>query len=151
LTKTGSITREILMLFFTIFNTPSYQSLNTPGMKRTRVVLIWIIGISFIVVGALKYASLEPELKSVFERANYPTWFYYAIGTVELAGGILLLMTAATSKRLGSIIIGLVMLGALVTRFMLDEPPRRFILPGLILLIAVLISFDFEIKNKDAK
>ena len=120
-------------------------------MKRTRVVLIWIVGISFIVVGALKYASLEPELKSVFERANYPTWFYYAIGTVELLGGILLLMTAATSKRLGSIIIGLIMLGALVTRFMLDEPGRRFILPALILAIAILISFDFEIKKKGAK
>ncbi len=117
-------------------------------MKKTRVVLIWIVGVSFIAVGALKYASLEPELQEEFERANYPTWFYYAIGAVEMIGGILLLMTAATSKRLGSTLIGLVMLGALVTRFMLDEPPTRFVLPGLILLISILISFDFGFKKQ---
>ncbi len=120
-------------------------------MKKTRVILIWAVGIFFIAIGVLKYLSLEPELKSVFERANYPTWFYYAIGAVELLGGVLVLMTASTSKRLGSIIIGLIMLGALVTRFVLDEPPQRFILPSVILVIAVLISFDFEVKKKEEK
>jgi uncharacterized membrane protein len=120
-------------------------------MKRTRVVLIWIVGISFIAVGVLKYFSLEPELKSVFERANYPTWFYYVIGTIEFMGGILLLMTASTSKRLGSILIGLIMMGALVTRYLLDEPPRRFVLPAIVLIIALIISFDFESKKKGAK
>lgn len=120
-------------------------------MNKTRIVLIWLFGISFIAVGALKYASLEPELQEEFERANYPTWFYYLIGAVEMLGGILLLMTAATSKRLGSTLIGLVMLGALVTRFMLDEPPTRFVLPGLIFLIAILISFDFGFKGKATK
>ena len=120
-------------------------------MNRTRIVLIWVLGISFIAVGALKYASLEPELQEEFELAHYPTWFYYAIGAVEMIGGILLLMTAATTKRLGSTLIGLVMLGALVTRFVLDEPPIRFVLPGLILLISILISFDFGFKGKATK
>ena len=117
-------------------------------MQKTRVILIWIVGISFIAVGLLKYLSLEPELKAVFVRANYPTWFYYIIGGVEMLGGILVLMTASATKRLGSALIGVVMLGALVTRYLLHEPPIRFIMPGIILVIAILISFDFGMKKE---
>ena len=117
-------------------------------MNRARVILIWIVGISFITLGILKYISLDEMSKSVFERANLPTWLYFVVGTIELAGGVLLLMTAATSKRLGSIMIGLVMMGALGTRYILNEPPQRFIIPSIVLLIAILISFDSEIKKK---
>jgi uncharacterized membrane protein len=107
-------------------------------MKRARAILVWAIGISFIILGVLKYANLDEMSRSVFDRANYPKWFFYAVGAIEFLGGLLLLMTANSSKRLGSILIGIVMLGAIATRYALREPYSHFIVPGSILLIAVL-------------
>ena len=113
-------------------------------MNRTRVILIWIIGLSFITIGILKYTSLDELTKSVFTRANYPNWMYYAVGTIELTAGVLLLTTATTTKRLGSILVGLLMLGAMGTRYIIHDPPSRFVIPGVIFIVAVLISLDFE-------
>lgn len=118
-------------------------------MKRFRVVLIWTVGIAFIIFGVLKETSVDEDSRSVFQRAHFPDWTYYFVGTVEFTAGILLLMTAATSKRLGSVIIGLIMLGALVTRYLIGDPFSRLIMPGIIFVLAVLISFDFGTQKKN--
>lgn len=107
-------------------------------MKRIKALLIWAVGISFIIIGLLKYANLDEMSKTVLDRANYPHWFIYVIGAIELVGGILMLMTTSSSKRLGSVLIGCVMAGAIGTRFLLGEPYSHFLLPGAILLIAIL-------------
>jgi hypothetical protein len=107
-------------------------------MKHIRTILIWIIGIAFIIIGALKYVNLDVMTKSVFDRASYPKWFFYAVGAIEFTAGFLMIMTANSSKRLGSILIGIVMIGAIGTRYILHEPLSHFLVPGAILLIAVL-------------
>jgi len=117
-------------------------------MKRARIILIWLIGILFIVTGVLKYINMDELSKPVFDRAHYPTWFFYVVGTVELVGGIMLLMTAATSKRLGSILIGMVMLGAMGTHYILKDHYNHFIVPAIIFCLAVLTSLDFDRKSK---
>jgi len=109
-----------------------------------------MVGISFIIIGLLKFISLD-ETEPIFEQAHYPKWFYYSVGTVEFIGGILLLMTAATSRRLGSILIGIIMLGAIVTRYLINDHYTHFILPAIIFLIAILMSFDFETKEKPSE
>lgn len=117
-------------------------------MKRIKALLIWAVGISFIVIGLLKYANLDAMSRAVLDRANYPKWFIYVIGAIELVGGILMLMTTNSSKRLGSILIGFVMLGAITTRFLLGEPYSHFLLPGAILLIAVLTCVSPQWKGR---
>ena len=109
-------------------------------MKRIRVILIWIVGFSFIIIGALKYVNLDEMTKSVFVRANFPKWFFYAVGGVEFTAGFLMIMTANSSRRLGSIVIGIVMIGAIATRYMLHEPLSHFLVPGFILFIAILTT-----------
>jgi len=117
-------------------------------MKRIRVFLIWIIGFFFITIGILKYINLDEMSKPIFERAHYPRWFFYVVGTIEFVAGILLLMTAATSKRLGTILIGFIMTGAIITRFIINDHYTHFILPAIILLLSILMSIDFEKKEK---
>jgi uncharacterized membrane protein YphA (DoxX/SURF4 family) len=117
-------------------------------MKRIRVILIWIIGISFIAIGLLKYTNLDQASKSVFNRANYPQWFFYVVATIEFTGGVLLLMTASTSKRFGSILIGIIMLGAIGTHYILKDHYTYFIVPSIIFIVSVLVSLDFERKEK---
>jgi uncharacterized membrane protein len=117
-------------------------------MKQIKALLIWAVGISFIVIGLLKYANLDEMSKAVLDRANYPHWFIYVIGAIELVGGILMLMTTNSSKRLGSILIGFVMLGAIATRYLLGEPYSHFVLPGAILLIAILTLVNPQWKGR---
>jgi hypothetical protein len=117
-------------------------------MKHIKALLIWAVGISFIIIGLLKYANLDAMSKAVFDRANFPRWFIYVVGAVELVGGILMLMTTNSSKRLGSILIGAVMLGAMGTRFLLGEPYSHFLLPGAIFLIAVLTCVHPQWKGR---
>lgn len=117
-------------------------------MKRIKALLIWAVGISFIIIGLLKYANLDAMSKAVLDRANYPKWFIYVIGAIELVGGILMLMTTSSSKRLGSILIAFVMLGAITTRYILGEPYSHFLLPGAILLIAVLTCVSPQWKGR---
>ena len=109
--------------------------------KQLQNILVWAIGISFIAIGAMKYLNLDEMSESVFNRAHYPRWFFYIVGAIEFIGGLLLLMTASTSKRIGSLLIALVMLGALGTRWLLNEHSQTLILPGVIFLTALLMSF----------
>jgi hypothetical protein len=109
-------------------------------MKRAWTILIWVVGISFIIIGALKYVNLDFVTKPVFEKANLPKWFFYAVGAVEFTAGFLILVAANSSKRIGSILIGLIMIGAIGTRYMLHEPLSHFLVPGAILLFAILLN-----------
>jgi uncharacterized membrane protein YphA (DoxX/SURF4 family) len=120
-------------------------------MKQLQIILIWILGITFIVLGFLKYIDHDEMSRAIFTRAHYPRWFFYIVATIEFIGGIMLLMTAATSKRLGSVMIGLVMLGAIVTRYILNEHYTHFILPGIILLIAILMSVKLGGKEESGE
>ena len=111
--------------------------------KQLQNFLVWAIGISFIAIGALKYMNLEEWSASVFNRAHYPRWFFYVVGVVEFIAGFLLLMTASTSRRIGSLLIALIMLGAIGTRWLLNEHSQTLILPGVIFITALLMSFRF--------
>ncbi|HEV8514665.1 MAG TPA: DoxX family protein [Cyclobacteriaceae bacterium] len=117
-------------------------------MKRVRFVLFWLIGLTFITTGILKYIDLDEMSKAIFDRANYPKWFFYVVGSVELVGGVLLLMTASASKKLGSILISLVMLGAIGTHYILKDSYTHFVVPGIILLLAFFSLLDVERRGK---
>jgi hypothetical protein len=116
-------------------------------MKHMKTILIWAVALTFITLGLLKYVNLDEMTKPIFDRANYPKWFFYAVGTIEFIAGIMLLMTATVSKRLGSILIALVMLGAMGTRYILHEPFSHFVIPGIIFFLAVLMSLDIGRKG----
>jgi hypothetical protein len=117
-------------------------------MKRVRFALAWLVGLTFITTGILKYIDLDAMSKAIFERANYPKWFFYVVGTVEFVGGIMLLMTASASKKFGSVLIGVVMLGAIGTHFILKDSYTHFVVPGIIFLLAVFSLLDVERKKK---
>jgi uncharacterized membrane protein len=117
-------------------------------MKRVRFILFWLIGLTFITTGILKYVNLDEMSKAIFDRANYPKWFFYVVGTLEFVGGVLLLMTASTSRKLGSILIGVVMLGAMGTHYILKDSYSHFVVPGIIFLLSVLTLLDVEKKRR---
>jgi hypothetical protein len=111
-------------------------------MRRARTIVIWIFGISFIIIGGLKYVNLDELTMPVFERAELPKWFFHAVGAVEFVAGFLIVMTANSPRRIGSILIAIVMIGAIYTRHQLHESLGHFMVPGAILLLAILMIFN---------
>jgi hypothetical protein len=117
-------------------------------MRRARTIVIWILGISFIIIGGLKYVDLDEMTRPVFDRAQLPKWFVYAIGAVEFTAGFLVVMTANSPRRIGSILIAVVMIGAIYTRYQLHESLGHFMVPGAILLLAILMTFNVGSERK---
>lgn len=111
-------------------------------MKNLQKILIWGIGIMFIGISILKYLDLDTMSREVFSRAHLPEWFFYVVATLEFAGGMLLLMTASTSKRLGILVIAFLMAGAFGTRWLLHEHGKTLVLPGVVFVIALLMYFS---------
>ena len=109
-------------------------------MKLLRIILFWAIGLSFIGIGILKYLNMDETSDEIFTRAHLPHWFFYIVATIEFVGGILLLMTASMSRRIGSLFVAFVMLGATGTRFILGDKFKLMVLPGVIFVVAILMS-----------
>ncbi len=117
------------------------QLINTV-MKLAKKILIWVIGIMFILTGAAKLFHLDSMSEEMFHRANYPILLYYAAALAELAGGILILLPK--SKRAGAALIAAVMLGAIGTHVLLGDHLGHAIVPALILLFTVSLVLKFK-------
>jgi hypothetical protein len=66
-----------------------------PTYSRRKTIILWIlqilVGGLFIAAGGMKLASV-PMMVEIFDHIGFGQWFRYVTGTVELAGGVLLLM-----------------------------------------------------------
>ena len=116
-------------------------------MKNLERILIWLIGIMFIGISVLKYLDLDSMSREVFGKAHLPKWFFYVVATVEFAGGLLLLMTAGSTKRLGVLLIAFVMAGAIGTRWIIHDHANRFVIPVIIFVLAILMYFRLGKRN----
>lgn len=103
-------------------------------MNRVKTILIWIIGIMFMLTGIAKLVYLDAMSVEMFERAKYPLLLYYAAAAFELLGGILLLISK--TRQVGAILISIVMIGAISTHIYLHDHLAHIIVPALILLFA---------------
>ena len=104
-------------------------------MKRATNILIWIIGIMFIVTGVMKLLHLDTMSIEIFQRAKYPDWMYYAVAVTEMIGGLLILISS--SRRVGGLMLCGIMFGAVYTHHHLKDAAWHFIVPILLLLSVV--------------
>lgn len=109
--------------------------------SRLKTIGIWtvsiLIGLSFVMSGAGKLASSAGTAK-LFEHFGYPAWFGTVIGVVEILGGIGLFIPRSAKFAAG--ILGVVMIGAVVSHIRVDELPRALfvaVLLGILGLIGV--------------
>jgi putative oxidoreductase len=111
-------------------------------MKHVKVVLIWIIGLMFIVTGVLKLIQMDTMSVVLFKKADYSTWLLYVVGLFELAGGMLLLIKK--TRPFGAAMIAVVMLGAIWTHIVLKDNMGHIIVPLLIILFAGYLVMNKE-------
>jgi uncharacterized membrane protein YphA (DoxX/SURF4 family) len=77
---------------------------------------LWVLQIAaagmFLMVGFLKLSG-NPQLVGLFEAIGLGQWFRYLTGTLEVAGGILLLIPRTSG--LAALMLAGVMVGAVIT------------------------------------
>jgi putative oxidoreductase len=109
-----------------------------PSARRGRIwtIALWVVAVlgsvSFLMAGLPKLAS-DPQMVELFSLIGLGQWFRYLTGTLEVLGAIALLIPRL--RVLGALgLVGL-MIGALITNFLLDIPQ----VPALIDLVIVAI------------
>ena len=87
------------------------------------LVLEWVLGVFFLLTGALKLFSHSHMVKE-FRRFQYPLWLMRLAGALELAAapGLLLGHWLPWWTLLGALLLSAVMVGAAYTNFV-KRPP----------------------------
>jgi uncharacterized membrane protein YphA (DoxX/SURF4 family) len=96
-------------------------------------VVLWVLQSAaagmFLMVGFLKLSG-NAQLVGLFQAIGLGQWFRYLVGTLEVAGAILLLIPRTSG--LAALMLAVVMVGAVITHvFIVGGSPQ----PAIILLI----------------
>ena len=92
-------------------------------MRIAREVVLWIIAVFlayvFVRQGWSKFFS-DSGWARAFRAWHYPNWFRVAVGVIEIAGGVLVLIPRCA--RIGAIMIALIMIGGMATHIYWGHP-----------------------------
>ena len=101
-------------------------------------LLSFLLGLLFIAVGGTKLAGMQMHVDN-FARWQYPTWFMYVTGLVEVASALLIIFPPTRSY--GATLLVFTMIGAIFTHLRAGE---WFMLgnPIILLMLAVVIALS---------
>ncbi len=109
-------------------------------MRIVRLVGMWtlqvLLGGLFVVLGVAKFG--DPSWERKFAGWGYPDGFYMAIGVLEIAGGLMVLVPRVASY--GALVIATVMVGAALTHLTHAET-QRLIGPLMFLAVAAAVAW----------
>jgi uncharacterized membrane protein YphA (DoxX/SURF4 family) len=108
----------------------------TQTRSRTVAALATLLGGIMIGGGAVKLMAV-PSQVAAFNGRGLPAWFRALVGTFEILGGILLIVSA--TRPVGSLILSTIMVGALWAHAANGEWPH--LVPVAILLTLFLTIF----------
>ena len=87
-------------------------------LKRGRLIVAWFVALylasMYVQMGWVKFYP-EGFWTGAFERWGYPVWLRLAVGAVEVAAGVMILVPWTAAY--GALALAAVMAGAWVTRF----------------------------------
>lgn len=107
-------------------------------MKLLKTILLWIIGILFILTGLSKMFGLDEMSKEIFRRAHFPDVLFYLVAFLELLGGVFLILRKY--RRQGAVIIAAVMIGALGTHIYLHDAIGHWVAPFLLAILVPVLA-----------
>jgi uncharacterized membrane protein YphA (DoxX/SURF4 family) len=121
------------------------QSLTTTSPSRTwqrRAVagLCWLLAISFIAGGIAKFLPGETFAGAPYSQRfadwGYPSWFRFVVGSGEIVGAVLLLVPRR--RFLGAALLGLILVGAIVTHIVNQDPLGEAVMaPTCLVLVSI--------------
>ena len=113
-------------------------------MSIAIMVVQVVLGLLFVLIGSMTAAGMNMFVES-FRQFGYPQWFRIVTGSLEVLGGLGLLvgiwlpwLTALASAGLT-----LVMLGAVLTHLRVKDPLNKSALPIVMGALALLVAVSY--------
>mgnify|MGYP002261105200 CR=1 FL=1 len=100
-------------------------------------VLAVLMGLAFIASGAMKLAGVEEAVKR-FQDFNYPLWFMYLTGAIEVGSGIAIMIRML--RFWGASLLICTMIGAIYSHAKIGEGAGEMIPPGLLLVLCAVVA-----------
>ncbi len=108
------------------------------------IVVQVVLGLLFVLIGSMTVAGMKMFVEN-FQRFGYPQWFRIVTGSLEVLGGIGLLIGIWLPwlAALASAGLILVMLGAVVTEVRTREPLQKIVLPIVLGALAIVVAISY--------
>jgi putative oxidoreductase len=108
------------------------------------IVVQVVLGLLFLLIGSMTVAGMKMFVEN-FRRFGYPQWFRIVTGSLEVLGGIGLLIGIWLPwlAALASAGLILVMLGAVVTEVRTREPLQKIVLPIVLGALAIVVAISY--------
>src|ERR1035438_8665502 len=111
------------------------------------------VAVAFVYIGLDKFDEApNGEWIRIFERIGFGQWFRHATGVIEIAGGIL--FVPPRTYRVGAVLLGGAMAGAIVAHLTVLHDPILSIVPLILLVVVVGIALripDDPLERRKAK
>ncbi len=108
------------------------------------IVVQVVLGLLFVLIGSMTVAGRKMFVEN-FRRFGYPQWFRIVTGSLEVLGGLGLLIGIWLPwlAALASAGLTLVMLGAVVTEVRTREPLQKIVLPIVMGALAIVVAASY--------
>ena len=109
------------------------------------IILVQVVlGLLFLAIGSMTVAGRQMFVDN-FRRFGYPQWFRVVTGSLEVLGGLGLLIGIWVPwlAALASAGLSLVMLGAILTHVRTRESWQKILLPAVIGALAILVTVGY--------
>jgi len=114
-------------------------------MMSTLIIVVQIVlGLLFMLIGSMTVAGRKMFVEN-FRRFGYPQWFRVVTGSLEVLGGLGLLIGIWLPwlAVLASTGLTLVMLGAASTHIRIREPLQKLVLPIVMGTLAIVVAVSY--------
>jgi putative oxidoreductase len=108
------------------------------------IVVQVVLGLLFVLIGSMTVAGMKMFVEN-FRRFGYPQWFRIVTGSLEVLGGIGLLIGIWLPwlAALASAGLTLVMLGAFLTEVRSREPLQKIVLPVVLGMLTIVVAVSY--------
>ncbi len=108
------------------------------------IIVQVVLGLLFVLIGSMTVAGRKMFVDN-FRHFGYPQWFRVVTGSLEVLGGIGLLIGIWLPwlAALASAGLILVMLGAVVTEVRTREPLQKIVLPIVLGALAIVVAISY--------
>lgn len=108
------------------------------------IIVQVVLGLLFVLIGSMTVAGRKMFVEN-FRRFGYPQWFRVVTGSLEVLGGLGLLLGIWLPwlAALASAGLALVMLGAVSTHLRIREPLQKIALPIVMGALAVVVAVSY--------
>ena len=108
------------------------------------IIVQVVLGLLFVSIGSMTVAGRKMFVDN-FRHFGYPQWFRVVIGSLEVLGGLGLLIGIWLPwlAALASAGLTLVMLGAILTHVRIREPLQKIVLPIVVGALAIVVAVSY--------